>query len=53
MKNILYVVAVLLIAAWAIGVVLYKISSMLFHLLLLVAVIAIVVNMYKHKRIDK
>lgn len=50
MKNILYVVAVLLIITWAVGMLIYNIASALFHLLLIIAVIAIVVNMYKHKR---
>jgi hypothetical protein len=53
MKNILYVVAVLLIAGWAIGFILYDISHLLFHMLLVIAVIAIAINIYKHKKIDR
>jgi len=52
MKNILYVVAVLLIIAWAIGYFLYEIASLFIHLFLVVAVVAILVNMYKHKRLE-
>lgn len=50
MKNILYVVAVLLIITWAVGYLLYNVESELIHILLIVAVIAIVINMYKRKR---
>ena len=50
MKNILYVVAVLLIVAWAAGYLIYNIDNLLIHLLLVIAVIAIVVNMFKRKR---
>jgi putative effector of murein hydrolase len=50
MKNILYVVAVLLIIAWAVGYLLYNIEGLLIHLLLVIAVIAIVLNIYKHRK---
>ena len=49
MKNILYVVAVLLILIWAIGSFVYSVASTFFHLLLVFAVIAILVNMFKRK----
>jgi len=50
MKNILYVVAVILIISWAIGWFLYDVSNPFIHVLLVVAVVAIAANIYKHRR---
>ncbi len=50
MGNILYVVAILLIIAWAIGLIGFNAGSLI-HVLLVVALIAIVVNLVQGKKI--
>ncbi len=49
MGNILYVVAVVLIAIWAIGVFAYSVGSII-HLLLVFAVISILVRVFSGNR---
>ncbi|WP_159800286.1 lmo0937 family membrane protein [Flavobacterium sp. MK4S-17] len=50
MRNLLYIVAVILIIIWALGSFAYHVGSALIHLLLVVAVIAIVVNIFKNRK---
>lgn len=50
MKNLLYVLAVILIIIWALGSFAYHVGSALIHLLLVVALIAILVNVFKRRR---
>jgi len=42
----------LLIVTWGIGYFLYEIASGFIHLLLIVAVVAILVNVYKHRKLN-
>lgn len=50
MRNILYVLAVILIIIWAVGSFAYHVGSALIHLLLVVALVAILVNVFKRRR---
>ncbi len=50
MRNLLYVLAVILIIIWALGSFAYHVGSALIHLLLVVALIAILVNVFKRRR---
>ena len=50
MGNILYIVAVILIIAWAIGYLGYH-SGGLIHLLLIIAIIAILLRVIQGKKI--
>lgn len=50
MRNALYVIAVILIIIWAAGSFVYHVGSALIHLLLLVAIVAILVNLFKRKK---
>ncbi|HAC15913.1 MAG TPA: lmo0937 family membrane protein [Bacteroidetes bacterium] len=50
MQNLLYVVAVILIIAWLVGVVSYS-SEGLIHILLFIAVIAILLNVIRGRRL--
>ncbi|WP_129583025.1 lmo0937 family membrane protein [Flavobacterium cyanobacteriorum] len=50
MKNLLYILAFILIIFWAIGSFAYHVTSALIHLLLVVAVAAILVNVFKNRR---
>ena len=50
MKNLLYIIAVILIVIWALGSFAYHVGSAFIHLLLLVAVVMIVLNLFKRKR---
>jgi hypothetical protein len=46
MKNLLYIIAVLLLIGWAIGVFIYSVAGLI-HILLVLAVIAIVFKLIK------
>lgn len=50
MRNVLYILAVILIIIWAIGSFAYHVGSALIHLLLVVALVAILVNVFKRRR---
>jgi hypothetical protein len=50
MGNLLYVVAVILIIAWAIGFVGYSAGGLI-HVLLVIAVIAIIVRVIQGRRV--
>lgn len=50
MKNGLYILAVILVIVWAISSFAYHVGSALIHLLLVVAFIAILVNLFKRRR---
>lgn len=50
MRNILYVVAVILVIFWAIGFLGYHASGII-HLLLVIAVIAILLNIIRGNRV--
>lgn len=54
MKNILYIIALILVVAWALGSFAYHVTSAVFHLLLVAAVIMILLNLLRgnRKRID-
>lgn len=47
-KNLLYIVAVVLLIGWAIGVLVYSLSGLI-HIALIIAVIAIVVSLVRGK----
>jgi len=46
MKNILYVIAVILVLGWAIGVFAYSASGII-HILLVIAIVAILLNVIR------
>lgn len=50
MSNLLYVVAVILIIAWAIGFVGYHVGGII-HILLVIAIIAIILRVIQGRRI--
>jgi hypothetical protein len=50
MGNILYVIAVILLIAWAIGFVGYSAGGLI-HVLLVIAVIAVIVKLLQGKRV--
>jgi len=50
MGNLLYLIAVILIIAWLIGVVGYHVGGGLIHLLLVIAVIAILLRVIQGRR---
>ena len=50
MKNLLFLIAVVLIILWALGGFVIHVGGALIHLLLLVALIAILVNVFKGKK---
>ncbi|WP_319478831.1 lmo0937 family membrane protein [uncultured Draconibacterium sp.] len=50
MGNLLYIIAVILIIAWAIGFVGYNVGGLI-HILLVIAVIAIIVRIIQGRRI--
>jgi uncharacterized membrane protein YtjA (UPF0391 family) len=50
MGNLLYVVAVILIIAWAIGFIGYSAGGII-HILLVIAVIAIIIRVIQGRRI--
>ena len=50
MSNLLYIVAVILIIGWAVGFFAYSAGSVI-HLLLVIAVIAIIVRVIQGKKV--
>ncbi|WP_339889237.1 lmo0937 family membrane protein [uncultured Flavobacterium sp.] len=50
MQNLLYIVAVILVILWALGFFLYSASGLI-HILLVIAVIAILLRLIKGKGI--
>ena len=50
MGNLLYVIAVILIIAWAIGFIGYSVGGII-HILLVIAVIAIILRLIQGRRI--
>ncbi|WP_396141333.1 lmo0937 family membrane protein [Flavobacterium sp.] len=50
MSNLLYTVAVILIILWAVGYFTYDVGAII-HILLLIAVIAIILRLIQGKRI--
>ncbi|MCO6163638.1 MULTISPECIES: lmo0937 family membrane protein [Flavobacterium] len=50
MSNLLYLVAVILIIGWALGFFVYSVGSLI-HILLVIAIIAIIVRIIQGRRI--
>jgi Family of unknown function (DUF5670) len=50
MDNLLYVIAVILIIAWALGFFVYSIGSLV-HALLVIAIIAVLIRLIKGSKI--
>lgn len=50
MSNLLYLIAVILIIGWALGFFVYSVGSLI-HILLVIAVIAIIFRIIQGKRI--
>jgi hypothetical protein len=50
MGNLLYIIAVVLIIAWAVGVIAYSLGGLI-HILLIIAVIAILLRLIRGKRV--
>ncbi len=50
MRSILYIVAVILIIGWIFGFLVYHVSGFLIHILLIVAVIAVIINLFGGKK---
>lgn len=50
MGNILYIIAVILIIAWAIGFIGYSAGGII-HILLVIAVIAIIIRLIQGKKV--
>ena len=50
MRNILYIVAVILLIGWAIGFFAYSLGSVI-HILLVIAVIVILLNIIQGRRV--
>ena len=50
MGNILYIIAVILIIGWLLGMFAFNVSGGLIHLLLVIAVIAIIINLVSGRR---
>ena len=48
MRSILFVLAAILIIGWGIGFFALKVASGLIHIVLVVAVIAIIISFFKH-----
>ena len=49
MRNLLYVIAVILVIGWAIGFFAYSVGGVI-HILLVIAVIAILLNIIQGRR---
>lgn len=47
MRNLLYIVAVILVVLWALGSFAYHVGSAFIHLLLVVAIVMIVLNLLR------
>jgi hypothetical protein len=50
MGNILYIIAVILVIAWLIGFLGYSAGGLI-HILLVIAVIAIIINLFAGRRV--
>ncbi|HEY3370879.1 MAG TPA: lmo0937 family membrane protein [Prolixibacteraceae bacterium] len=50
MGNLLYVIAVILIIVWALGFFAYSVGSII-HILLVIAIISILLNLIRGRRI--
>ncbi len=50
MGNLLYIIAVILIISWLIGFVGYNVGGGLIHLLLVIAIIAILIRVIQGRR---
>lgn len=50
MRNLLYLIAVILIIGWLLGVFVYAVGGLI-HILLILAIIAIVLRLIKRKEI--
>ncbi len=50
MGNILYIIAVILVIAWAIGFIGYSAGGLI-HILLVIAVIAVILRLVQGKRV--
>jgi hypothetical protein len=50
MRNLLYIIAVILVIAWAIGFIGYSAGGLI-HVLLVIAVIAIIINILQGRKI--
>ncbi|MEO8151060.1 MAG: lmo0937 family membrane protein [Bacteroidia bacterium] len=50
MGNLLYVIAVILIIGWLVGFVVYPVGGGLIHILLVIAVIAIILRVIQGKQ---
>jgi len=50
MSNLLYLIAVILVIAWALGLFVYNAGSLI-HLLLVIAIIAILLRLINGKRV--
>ncbi|PZR20732.1 MAG: lmo0937 family membrane protein [Flavobacterium psychrophilum] len=49
MRNLLYIIAVVLIVFWALGSFAYHVGSALIHLLLVVAIVMIAINLIRQR----
>ena len=49
MRNLLYIIAVILAIAWALGSFVYHVGSALIHLLLVVAVVVVLLNLLRRR----
>jgi uncharacterized membrane protein (DUF485 family) len=50
MRSILLILAVILIIGWAVGLFALKVASGLIHILIVVAVIAIIISFFKGRK---
>lgn len=50
MRNLLYIVAIILVILWALGSFAYHVGSALIHLLLVIAIVMILLNLLRRKR---
>lgn len=50
MKNLLYIIAVILVLGWAIGVFAYSASGII-HILLIIAIVAILLNVIRSGKV--
>lgn len=50
MRNLLYIIAVILIIGWAIGFIGYNTGGII-HVLLIIAIIAIIIQLFQRRRL--
>ena len=50
MNNLLYVIAVILVIAWALGSFAFHVGGNLIHILLVIAVIVVLLNIIRGRR---